>query len=102
MILFVIPGVNVFAPFVWILFSAWAIVVEYADIPMSNRGLSGKQVRLMLQQQRMVSFGFGATGLLMTSVPIINFLAMPACVAGATIMCVERFAPDVDYVKGLR
>lgn len=99
MILFVIPGINVIAPFVWFLYSAWVIVVEYADIPMSNHGLSGKEGRFRLRQRRMMSLGFGATGLLLASVPLINFLAMPTCVAGATIMWVEHFASDTDMER---
>lgn len=93
LVLFVIPGVNVIASFIWIAFSAWMLSIEYVDIPMGNHNLSGKQVRSHLRSQRLLGLGFGGSVLLMTSVPFINFLAMPAAVAGATLLWVEQFKP---------
>ncbi|MES9975781.1 MAG: sulfate transporter CysZ, partial [Candidatus Thiodiazotropha sp.] len=36
LILFLIPGVNIVAPFLWMAFSAWFLAVEYGDYPMAN------------------------------------------------------------------
>ncbi len=35
-LLFLIPGINIAAPFIWALFSAWMLVIEYMDYPMAN------------------------------------------------------------------
>ncbi|MEZ5582290.1 MAG: hypothetical protein R3F37_05475 [Candidatus Competibacteraceae bacterium] len=39
LVLFVIPGVNVIAPLLWLVFGAWMLALQYADYPMGNHGL---------------------------------------------------------------
>jgi CysZ protein len=90
LILFVIPGLNVLAPFAWLGFSAWMLALEYVDAPMGNHDLTFHDGRRLLRQNRSLALGFGGAVLLMTSVPILNFFSMPVAVAGATAMWVER------------
>jgi CysZ protein len=87
-ILFLIPGINLAAPFIWALFSAWMLVIEYIDYPMANHLLHFSQQRKLLRQRRVLSYSFGGSSLLMTMIPFVNFLAMPVSVAGATAMWV--------------
>ena len=94
-ILFLIPGINLAAPFVWALFSAWMLVIEYIDYPMANHLLHFSQQRQLLRQRRILAYGFGGSSLLMTMVPFVNFLAMPVSVAGATAMWVEELKESV-------
>ena len=90
LILFLIPGVQVAAPFLWFLFGAWMLAFEYADYPMANHGLSFKQQRKTLASKRALTLGFGAAVMLLALVPLLNFLVMPTAVAGATALWVER------------
>lgn len=92
-VLFLIPGINLAAPFIWGLFSAWMLAIEYADYPMGNHMLLFVEQRRRLRQRRLLSLGFGGGSLLMTMIPVVNFLAMPASVAGATAMWVKEFSP---------
>jgi len=87
-ILFLIPGINLAAPFIWALFSAWMLVIEYIDYPMANHLLHFSQQRKLLRQRRLLAYGFGGSSLFMTMIPFVNFLAMPVSVAGATAMWV--------------
>ena len=89
-LLFLIPGVNLAAPFLWALFSAWMLVIEYVDYPMANHLLHFSEQRRRLRQRRLLSLGFGGSSLLLTMIPVLNFLAMPASVAGATAMWVAE------------
>jgi CysZ protein len=89
-ILFLIPGINLAAPFLWGLFSAWMLAIEYADYPMANHMLRFPDQRKRLRSRRMLSLGFGGGSLLMTMIPVVNFFAMPASVAGATAMWVKE------------
>jgi len=91
LILFIIPGINIIAPLLWILFSAWLIALEYADYPMSNHGILFNELRIKLKEKRLVAISFGSTVMFLTIIPIINFLAMPIAVAGATVMYVEEW-----------
>jgi CysZ protein len=89
-LLFLIPGVNIAAPFLWVLFSAWMLTIEYLDYPMANHLLHFSEQRKLLRQRRLLSYGFGGSSLLMTMIPLVNFLAMPASVAGATALWVAE------------
>ncbi|MCK5639537.1 MAG: sulfate transporter CysZ [Gammaproteobacteria bacterium] len=94
LILFIIPIVNLAAPFLWALFSAWMLTLEYSDYPMGNHQLTFNEQRHKLKNRRLLSLGFGGTTLVATMIPIVNFLVMPAAVAGATAMWVERLKED--------
>ncbi len=85
-LLTIIPVINVAAPFAWFLFAAWSFSIEYTDSPLGNRGLLFKEIRAYNRDNRMRSLGLGTGVFLMTSVPVLNFLAMPVAVCAATKM----------------
>ncbi|MCU7931947.1 MAG: sulfate transporter CysZ [Candidatus Thiodiazotropha sp. (ex Codakia rugifera)] len=90
LILFLIPVLNIAAPFLWMAFSAWFLAIEYGDYPMANHNLVFKEQHRRLKQARLSSLSFGGGLTLMMMVPILNFVAMPAAVAGATLFWHER------------
>ena len=94
LLLFLIPVLNLAAPLLWFLFSAWMLTLQYADFPMGNHNIGFNQQRAQLKKQRLTSLGFGAGITLLMLVPLINFLAMPAGVAGATVMWTRLAKPD--------
>jgi CysZ protein len=57
---------------------------------MGNHMLRFPEQRKRLRGRRMLSLGFGGGSLLMTMIPVVNFFAMPASVAGATAMWVKE------------
>ncbi len=91
LLLFLVPGLNLAAPVLWGLFSAWMLALEYMDYPMANHGLLFPAQRQRLRARRLLALGLGSAILLLTLVPVINFVAMPAGVAGATVLWVRRF-----------
>lgn len=90
LLLFVIPGVNLIAPVLWFLFGIWYLALEYADYPMANNGMAFKDQHVEMKQIRLTALGFGGSLTLLMMVPILNFAAMPAAVAGATAMWCDR------------
>lgn len=88
LILFLIPGINLIAPILWTLFSAWMLAIEYSDYPLGNHGVRSAELRRTLRERRWLSLGFGGATLVGTMIPIVNFIVMPAAVAGATAMWV--------------
>lgn len=90
LLLFLIPGLQLFAPLAWLVFGAWMLALEYADAPMGNHGLGFTEARECMGRQLPLALGFGSGMLVLTLVPVLNFVAMPAGVAGATAMWVER------------
>ncbi|MCU7919393.1 MAG: sulfate transporter CysZ [Candidatus Thiodiazotropha sp. (ex Epidulcina cf. delphinae)] len=96
LILFLIPVLNIAAPFLWMAFSAWFLALEYGDYPMANHNLAFQEQHRRLKQARLASLGFGGGLTLMMMVPILNFVAMPAAVAGATLLWHERLRKIED------
>ncbi|CAK0770972.1 CysZ protein [Gammaproteobacteria bacterium] len=91
-VLFFIPLVNLLAPLLWALFSAWSLALKYLDYPIGNQGLEFDETRALAAENRWLVLGFGGAVLLMTIVPVLNFVAMPAAVAGASALWTERMA----------
>jgi CysZ protein len=89
-LLFLIPVINIAAPFLWGAFSVWMLAIQYADYPMANHQLFFKEQRRRLAGRRMLALGFGSGVLLFTLIPVLNFAVMPAAVAGATAMWVNE------------
>ena len=90
LLLFIIPMVNIAAPVIWFLFTAWMLTLEYGDYPMGNHDILFKQQREKFSSNRPLAFGFGSGVMLLTMIPVVNFIAMPVAVAGATKMYVEH------------
>ena len=94
LILFIIPVVNIIAPFLWVLMIAWVMAVEYTDYPISNHNISFSELRRSLKQRRFMAFGFGGSVMFAMSIPVLNFFVMPVAVAGATAMAVEKLKAE--------
>lgn len=88
----VIPGINAIAPLVWLIYGAWMYALQYTDYPMGNHDLFMKEELPILRNNRSYALGFGAATTLVTIIPVVNFLAMPVAVAGATAMWVKQLS----------
>jgi CysZ protein len=91
-IISLIPGLNIIAPFTWALYGAWMLALQYTDYPMGNHELFVKEELTLLRKHRGRSLGFGGAVMLMTTIPVLNFFAMPAAVAGGTAFWVDRLS----------
>ncbi len=88
-----IPGLNLVAPLLWIVFGGWMLAIEYLDCPLGNHGQLFPVAVDRLRGERAMALGFGVSLSLLTMVPVLNVLAMPIGVAGATAMYCAHFAP---------
>jgi len=93
LVLSFIPGLNLIAPLLWIAFGGWMLAIEYLDCPLGNHGQLFPAAVDRLRGERAMALGFGVSVSLLTMVPLVNFLAMPIGVAGATAMYCAHFAP---------
>jgi len=95
-VLSVVPGINILAPPLWLVFSAWMLALEYTEIPLARHGMSIAAARRVVAGRRMTAFGFGLGVLGLTLLPGLQLLTIPAAVAGATVMVVrEGMVEDV-------
>ena len=83
-IITITPVINIAAPFLWIIFAIWFFALEYNDYPLANRGLFFEDIKSYNRKNRMSSLGLGTAVFILTSIPVVNFFAMPVAIAGAT------------------
>ena len=92
LLLFLIPVVNIAAPFLWFLFSAWMMAITYLAYPFEVKQIPFNQSRIELKKHRWSGFGFGCAVLLATMIPGLNLIVMPAAVAGATLLYLRELS----------
>ena len=66
------------------------MAIHDIDYPMDNNGVTVKNMKASITQQRFLHLGFGGAVSMLLMVPFANFFAMPLAVAGATILYVEQ------------
>ncbi len=92
-LLSLIPVLNLAAPPLWFAFGAWMLAMEYLDCPLGNHGSFFPAVLTNLRQHRAMALGFGSGVTLLTLTPVLNFVAMPVGVAGATSLYCAHYGP---------
>ncbi|MBF2759357.1 MAG: sulfate transporter CysZ [Ectothiorhodospiraceae bacterium AqS1] len=95
LLLFLIPGLNLLAPLLWLALGAWMMAIAYMDYPMANHDLEFPEQRRLLKGKWLLSLGFGWAVMLALAVPLVNFLVIPCAVAGATLMWNEQFKDEI-------
>ena len=85
LILMIIPGLNAIGSVLWLLLGFWFLSIEYVDYPMGNHHLRPREQRQRLRKRPFQTWAFGAGANLLMMIPVLNFAAMPASVAGATL-----------------
>ncbi len=89
LILSFIPGVNLLAAPLWLVFNVWMMAVQYIDYPADNNKVNWPSMLHWLRQHRWASLSFGGITYLAVMVPVFNLIAMPAAVAGGTLLWVD-------------
>lgn len=65
-------------------FRSMVFALEYNDYPLANHGLFFEDIKSYNRTNRMRALGLGSAVFVLTSIPVVNFFAMPVAVAGAT------------------
>ncbi|TWI54885.1 CysZ protein [Pseudomonas duriflava] len=90
LVLSFIPGLNLIAAPLWLLFGVWMMAVQYLDYPADNHKLGFIEMLEWLRRKRLRSLGFGGITYLALLVPLLNVVFMPAAVAGATLFWIRE------------
>ncbi|HYE37330.1 sulfate transporter CysZ [Methylocaldum sp.] len=102
LILFLIPGLNLIAPLLWLAFSAWFLALEYMAYPLEAQGFEFDEQRRIAKRLPFGVVGFGGLVTLGLTVPVLNVLIPPAAVIGATLYFLEGQSgnqPDIGLAK---
>ncbi|KTD34875.1 putative sulfate transport protein CysZ [Legionella moravica] len=89
-LLFFVPFIQPIYPFIWFVFTAWMLSVQYQDFPMDNNLVSFTDLKHNIKNNKMRSLGFGTGINLVSFIPIMNILIMPAAVIGSTMLYCEK------------
>lgn len=89
MIVSLIPGVNLAAPFLWMLFNAWFLGLEYTAYPLANHGILFPEQRQLLRRARVGTITLGGVVMFGIGVPLLNILMPPAAVIASTLYFVN-------------
>lgn len=90
LVLSFIPGVNLIAAPLWLVFGVWMMAIQYIDYPADNHKMSWQDMLAWLRSKRWASLSFGGVVYLVLLIPVVNVLMMPAAVAGATLFWVRE------------
>ncbi len=89
-ILFFIPVAGQFlAPWIWLLFSAWMMAIQYCDYPYDNHQVAFPDMRRQLTRHRWRNLSFGGLVMLLGSVPLLNLFLMPMAICASAAMWVD-------------
>lgn len=89
-LIFFIPVINVAASIIWFLFNGWMMGIQYLDYPMDNHKMSFEQTRDYLRRHKILSLTFGLSVMVLSMIPIVNLITMPAAVIGATLLFLDN------------
>jgi CysZ protein len=77
----------------------WLLAVELVSVPFNKRGFDFKARRRALRKRPLLTLGFGVPAYLLCLIPLLAIIALPVCVAGATVlarrMLTEQPLPSV-------
>ncbi|MCK6262216.1 sulfate transporter CysZ [Vibrio sp. ZSDE26] len=91
-ILLLIPALGqTVGPFLWFIFTAWMLSVQYCDYPFDNHKVEFNKMRYSLKQNQTKTYSFGSLVAIFTTIPILNLVVMPIAVCGATAMWVSEY-----------
>lgn len=85
-----IPVLNVISPFLWILFAIWMLSLEYLDYPMGNHNMRFSEIKNVAHDKKGLTLGLGSGLFILTSIPFVNFIAIPSGVLAATELYVKQ------------
>lgn len=86
-----IPVVHIIVPIIGFLWGAWSSAIQYLDYPFDNHRIDFLTMKNQLSDQKGITIGFGGIVGLISSIPLLNFIIMPAAVVGATLLWVRAF-----------
>ena len=92
LVLGLVPGINLFAAPLWILFGGWAMTLQYADYAAENNAMSFSILRYRVRRNWRQVLTFGLPVYFLLAVPLLNIILIPAAVAGGTRLWMEHLS----------
>lgn len=97
-LLFFVPFIQLIYPLLWFAFTAWILSMQYQDLVMDNNVISFQSMREKINSKKALLLGFGALINVLSLIPILNIIIMPAAVIGS----VSMFHKEIQGVKKMK
>jgi CysZ protein len=94
----VIPGGQLLAPPLLLVFTALFLPLDYAGYSLDRRHVSFAHRRSWVRANLAVMLGFGGGAVAISLVPVLNFLLLPSLVVAGTLLAL-RCPPDVGFER---
>lgn len=85
-LLFFLPVVHPVYPLLWFFFNAWILSVQFQDFALDNNLVSFGAMKERIYLNKAQTLGFGSLINLLSFIPILNLIIMPAAVIGGVLM----------------
>lgn len=79
---------------IWFLFLAWMMAIQYLDYPFDNNNVSFHHMKERLVSKKRLTLSFGIITSLVSMVPLLNLVVMPAAVCGATLIWLDHYSKE--------
>ena len=86
LLLYLLPIINLFAPVIWALFSCWMLSIQYIDYYTDTLGERFDNTLQLTKKSRRTTFMHGGVITLLTIIPLLNWLIVPAAVVASTLV----------------
>jgi len=80
-----IPVINIISPFLWAIFAAWGMALEFLAYPLENKGLAFPEQKKLISSVRFGSLSLGGITMAGLAIPVFNLLVSPTAVIAATV-----------------
>ena len=81
-----IPPLNLLSPIIIFLWGAWSLALQYLDYGADNNSVEFARLKQAMKNRKFAAISFGGSALLATTIPVFNLIAIPASVAGGTLL----------------
>lgn len=98
-LLFFVPFIHPIYPFLWFIFNAWMLSMQYQDFVMDNNLIDFKTMQDKLSNHKMLMLGMGSMISLLSFIPVLNILIMPTAVIGGVIAYHQEIEKNGRLIK---
>jgi len=89
------PGGSLIATIGGIALTTSIVCLDFFDGPLERRKLKFREKLTVVRRSLPASFTFGLICQALITIPIVNFLGIPVCVAAGTLFCCDRVLPNL-------
>ena len=97
---FIIPGINIISPILYVLYSILVISIDFVDYPLARRFYTIEQKKTFIKENSLQLYGLGTALFLLFMVPFMQLFIIPIAVVSGTLLFID--ITQNEYAKKLK